>query len=79
MQCESAFRVIKSRLRWVRHAAHINNRNANWKERLPQRVWCSWKDDIKTDLNIEWRGMYWAQNRHKWWAVANMVMTFQIS
>ena len=57
--CESAFRVIKSRLRWVGHVAHIiNNRNANWKVRLPQRVGCSWKDNIKTDLNIEWRGMY---------------------
>jgi hypothetical protein len=53
-------RMIKSRIRWVGHAAHIiNNRNANWKERPPQRVECRWKDNIKTDLNIGWEGVNW--------------------
>jgi len=52
--------VIKSRIRWVGHAAHIiNDRNANWKERQPQRVGCRWNDNIKTNLNIGWESMNW--------------------
>jgi len=48
-------RVIKSRIRWVGHAAHIiNDRNANWKERQPQRDGCRWNE---TDLNIGWKCM----------------------
>ena len=34
----------------------IKGRNANWKERQPQRVGCRWNYNIKTDLNTGWEG-----------------------
>jgi hypothetical protein len=41
-----------------------------------------WEENVKTDLGeIGWGGMGWsdlAQDKDQWWALVNMVMSFQV-
>ena len=44
---------------------------------------CRWEDNIKMDLQkVECGGMDWmklAQDRDRWWALANAVMNLQVT
>jgi len=82
--------VIKLRVRWVGHVAHVGER------RDVYRVWVGkpegkrplgrpmhrWEDDIKMDLQeVGCGGMDWielAQDRDRWRALVNALMNLQV-
>jgi hypothetical protein len=83
-------RVIKSRMRWVEHVAHMGKgrgvhrvlvRRPKDKIQLgrPRR---KWDDNIKMDIwEAEINGSNWiwlARDRVKCWAFVNMVMNLQV-
>jgi hypothetical protein len=51
-------------------------------KRLLGRTRRKWVDNIKMDLGeMEWGGMGWiglVQDRDKWWALVNEVMSFRV-
>ena len=60
--------MIKCRLRWVGHAAHMGNRGSVnrvlvgklWGKRPLQIPRCRWEDNIKMDpKEIQWEGISW--------------------
>ena len=82
-------RVIKSRMRWVGHVAHMGEGRGRYRVlvgkpegkrplRRPRRIW---EDNIKMDLQeVGCGGMGWiklAQDRDRWWALVNAVMSLR--
>jgi hypothetical protein len=84
-------RVIRlRRMRWVGHVAHTGEmRSAHtiligqseWKRRLGKPR-LRWEDNIRMDLKeigwecVEW--MYQGEDRDRWWALVNTVMSIRV-
>ena len=73
------------RMGWGEYVAHMVERRGEGKPEgnrplgIPRR---RWKDNIKMDLQeVECRGTDWielAQDRDRWWALANAVMNLRV-
>jgi len=83
--------VIKSRMKWVGHVAHMGGgRRSTYRKlvRKPEgkrplgRPRHRWEDNIKIDLQeVGCKGMDWiklAQDRDRWRALVNVVMDLQV-
>jgi len=76
-------------MRWAGHVARTGRRGVyrvwcgNMRERPFGRPRRRWKDNIKMDLQeVGCGGLNWielAQDRERWWAVANAVMNLRVS
>jgi len=83
-------RVIKSRMRWTRHVARMEEGRGVHKvlvgkpegKRPLGRPRCRWEDNIKMDLQESGKGfgdwMELAQNRERWRANVSTVMNFRV-
>ena len=91
MYCSpSNFRVIKSRIRWARHVARMEEKGDVYRvlegkaegKRPPGRHRSRWEDNIKMDLQeVGCGGMDWiklAQDRDRWRAFVNAVMNLRV-
>jgi len=86
------YRVIKSRrMRWAGHVACMEAMINAYsilvvkpeKKRPVRRPGCSWEDNIRKDLReIECKGVDWihlAQDRGRWPALVNTVMSLRVA
>jgi len=83
-------RVIKSRMKWVGHVAHMGERRGIYRvlvgkpegRRPLGRPRLRWEDNIKMDLQeVGFGGMDWielAQDRHRRRTLVNAVMNLQV-
>ena len=83
-------RVIKSRMRWVGHAARMGEMRGVYRVLVRQpegrrplgRPRCKWEDNIKMDLQeVRWEDMDWtdlAQDGDRWQALVNAVMNLRV-
>ena len=80
----------KSKMRWVRHVAHMGERRCVYRvlvgkpegKRPLGRPRHRWEDNIKMDLQEEGcGGMVWielAQERDRWWVLVSAVMNLRV-
>ena len=68
-------------MRWAGHVACMGDRKGAYRilvgERPLGRPRHRWKDNIKMDIEKDWRGMNWidlAQDRDNWQVLVNAVM-----
>jgi hypothetical protein len=77
-------RVIKSRIRWAGHVAHMENGRGLYRVlvEIPGRSRRRWEDNIKMDRQeVGWGGMDWialAKNRDGWRAFVNAVINLRV-
>jgi hypothetical protein len=86
----SIIRMIKLRMRWAGHIARMGAERNMYRllvekpegRRPLGRPRCRWVDNIKMDLGeIRWGGVHWiglAQDRDKWGALVNAVLSLQV-